>query len=62
MRENIRKQYNLPCLKKEAIRIKSIEIRKKLDKAVVKLYNRCVEDIKALARKNAEKIAAVDAN
>ena len=62
MCEKIRKQYNLPCLKKEAIKMKSIEIRKKLDKAVVKLYNKCVEDVKALARKNAEKIAAVDAN
>lgn len=60
--EKIRKKFNLPCLKKEALKARMNEIRKIVNKGVVKLYNKCVEDVKALARKNAEKIAAVDAN
>ena len=62
MVEKIRQKFNLPCLKKEAIKFRSLEIRKVLDKGVLKLYNKCVDDIKAHARKNAAKLKAIDAD
>ena len=35
-------------------------MRKELDKGILRLYNKKIEDIKAYALKNAPKIVAVD--
>ena len=58
--EKLRQNFNLPCLRKEALNISIKEMRKELDKGILRLYNQKIEDIKAYALKNAPKIVAVD--